>query len=520
MDTDVIVVGAGPAGLMLAGELRLGGADVVVLERLATPTDESRASTLHARTMELFDQRGLLERFGTPNRETLGHFGGISLELGGVDSAHSGIWKVAQATVERVLADWASDAGAKIRRTHDVVDVEAGQVDAGNSDTQDGDTRGSVRVRARTPDGAVELRARYVVGCDGEHSTVRGVTQLPFPGRAASRRLLRADVRGIDIPNRRFERLPGGLAIASRRPDGVTRVMMAPFETPAPLADDTPSFAEICETWQKLTGEDLRAATPLWCNAFSDESRQVSRYRKGRVLVAGDAAHRQLPIGGQAINLALADAVNLGWKLAGVATGRWHDALLDSYDDERRAAGARARMLVETQAALLLGGAEVDPVRHMLSDLLAHPPVRDALAAAVAGVDVRYATRWTHPLAGLRLPDVAIGVRPVDESGTCRPNADVTTTYPHDLLRPGRPILLNLDCDAAWHEISHSKAAAAGLTLVCAEQPPARSLDTVKALLVRPDGHVDFSSDVRAESLQALAAWQAWRRGSAAALAR
>lgn len=214
LDTDVVVVGAGPVGLMLAGELRLGGADVLVLDRLTAPTAESRASTLHARTMELLDQRGLLgdAGFGDPPCEPRGHFGGLPMDLT-LPGPYPGQWKVPQTRTEEVLGAWAVRLGAEVRRGHRVIGLEQHPDRA--------------VVEAAGPTGApVRITAAYVVGCDGEDSTVRRLAGIAFPGADAERELIRADIDGIDIRARRFERLPGGLAIAARRPDGVTRVMV------------------------------------------------------------------------------------------------------------------------------------------------------------------------------------------------------------------------------------------------------------------------------------------------------
>ncbi|MDT3400838.1 FAD-dependent monooxygenase, partial [Streptomyces sp. B1866] len=199
----------------------------------------------------------------------------------------------------------------------------------------------AVGVAAATPDGPRRLRASWVVACDGQDSTVRGLLGVDFPGRAAARELLRADVEGISVADRRFERLPGGLAIAARMPGGVTRVMVHAFGRPAGRRTGAPGFAEVVEAWRHVTGEDIGHGRPVWVNAFDDANRQLASYRHGRVLFAGDAAHVQMPSGGQALNLGLQDAVNLGWKLALEAGPRPVGGLLDTYHTERHAVGAR-----------------------------------------------------------------------------------------------------------------------------------------------------------------------------------
>ncbi|WP_030265822.1 SDR family oxidoreductase [Streptomyces violens] len=470
LDTQVIVVGAGPVGLMLAGELRLGGAEVVVLEARTAPTTESRASTLHARTMEILDSRGLLEELGTPPREPRGHFGGIPLDLT-LDSSHPGQWKVLQHRTEELLEEWARSLGADVRRGHEV---------RGLSVLDD-----RVEVESVKADGStVTLSALCVVGCDGENSTVRRLAGAAFPGRDATRELLRADVAGLDIPNRRFERLEKGLAIAARRDDGVTRVMVHEFGRPAGTRTGDPDFAEVAAVWERVTGEDISGGTPLWVNAFGDADRQATAYRDGRVLLAGDAAHQQMPIGGQALNLGLQDAVNLGWKLAIQVRRLGSEGLLDSYHDERHAVGARVRSNIQAQAMLLLGGPEVEAVRSVLAELIAKEPVRAHLAGMISGLDVRYDVgTGGHPLLGARLPHTPLL------------RADGSATTAAALLRTGRGLLLDLsgeqDGDAPLHR------AAAGredrvtvLSARLAGGADDHPLAGAGAVLVRPDGHL------------------------------
>ena len=453
MDTDVIVVGAGPVGLMLACELRLGGAEVIVLDRLAAPTTESRASTLHARTMEILDQRGLLSRLGTPSSQRMGHFGGILLDFGGLPTRFPGQWKVPQARVEELLAARATELGADIRREHDVHSCEIGHH--------------GVRVRT----GRCELTCRYVVGCDGEDSTVRRLAGIEFPGVAATRELLRADVAGIDLLERRFERLPNGLAISSRRPDGVTRVMVATFDRPVGKRVGPPSFEEICKVWELVTGEDIRHGTPIWCNAFGNASRLARSYRDGRVLLAGDAAHQQLPAGGQAINLGIQDAVNLGWKLAAEVAGWAPDWLLDTYHDERHEIGRQVLSDIEAQALLLLGGPEVEPTRAVLAELLGYPEVRDRLAGMVSGLDVRYG-RGLHPLVGARMPNID--------------------------LRSGHGVLL-----AGRHTWLRAVAAPWRGRVDVVVGP----IDGPETVLLRPDGHVAWVGERASDPRPPLSRW-------------
>ncbi|MEG3631653.1 SDR family oxidoreductase [Streptomyces poriticola] len=485
-ETQVVVVGAGPVGLFLAGELRLAGADVVVLEQLTAPTTESRASTLHARTMEILDSRGLLAPLGDIPNEPMGHFGGIPLDLT-LPSPYPGQWKVQQTRMEELLGQWAKDLGADIRRGHEVTALTA--------------TGDYAEAEVRTAAGTTELfRAKCVVGCDGENSVVRRLGGFAFPGADAERELLRADVAGIDVPNRRFERLDGGLAIAARRPDGVTRVMVHEFG--AKPRGTQPRFADVADTWKRVTGEDISGGTPLWVNSFGDASRQAENYRDFRFLLAGDAAHQQMPIGGQALNLGLQDAVNLGWKLAAQVAERGPHGLLDSYHGERHAVGQKVLGNIRAQALLLLGSAEVEPVRQVLAELAAGSEnVRAHLAGAISGLDTRYEVGpGEHPLLGRRLPHWQLTT---DEGA-------VTSTA---TLRPGRGVLLLLPCGkpggAARHEALRSAAApwADLVRTVSAGSCTGGAAPDTGALLVRPDGYVVWADTPGTDLEQALHRW-------------
>ncbi|MGW0250531.1 SDR family oxidoreductase [Nocardia goodfellowii] len=375
LDTDVVVVGAGPVGLLLAGDLAHGGVRVTVVEQLAVPTTESRASTLHARTMDLLAERGILGRLGRLPQGGPGHFGGIQLELTDADPAHpyAGQWKCPQARLEAVLQDRVVEAGGHVARGQRVVGLSV-------SDDR-------VRVAIVTAAGLRQsMAAAYVVGCDGERSAVRALAGFDFAGTAATKEMLRADVAGLDLPSRRFERLANGLATAARWPDGSTRVMVHVYGAEPRAGEAEPGFDEIAAAWAKVTGEAIGHGNPLWCNVFDDTSRQVAEYRRGRVLVAGDAAHRQLPVGGQALNLGLQDAAELGGRLAGRITGTGGDELLDGYHRARHRTGARTLTNIRAQTLLLLGGPEVEPVRELFTELMRSDPVRARLARMISGL--------------------------------------------------------------------------------------------------------------------------------------
>ncbi|WP_433260142.1 SDR family oxidoreductase [Actinosynnema sp. CS-041913] len=388
----VVVVGAGPVGLFLAAELRANGARALVLEELAEPTGESRASILHARTMEIFADRGLLTRLGELPAVGPGHFGGLRFDLADADGEHpyAGQWECLQSRLEAVLQRHALDLGAEIRRGHRVTGLTG--------------TADDVRIAVCGPDGKpYRLTASYVVGCDGEDSTVRGLGGFDFAGRDADKEMLRADVAGLDLADRRLRRYPGGVATAYRRPDGTTRLMV--HEHGAPVTGDL-DFDRLAKAWHAVTGEDIGHGRALWLNRFDNASRQVTEYRRGRVLLAGDAAHRKLPVGGQALNLGLQDAANLGWKLAHEVTGRARPGLLDRYHAERHAAGARTLANIAAQAHLLFGAEEVTALREVVGELLEFGAVRRHLAGAISGLDIRERPRPPTPDA--RIPDARI----------------------------------------------------------------------------------------------------------------
>jgi oxygenase len=486
MHTQVVVVGAGPVGLMLAGELRLGGADVIVLERLLIPISESRASQLNARTMEIFDQRGLLERMERPQWESGGHFGGLSFDVSGQPSPYAGHWKIPQPRTEAMLQGWAGELGADIRRGHELRGLTV--------------RPDHVVLEVVGPDGPTTVRAHCVVGCDGEQSMVRRLAGFELAGKDASLELLRADVSGIEIPDRRFQRYDRGLAISASRA-GVTRVMMHEFGGHAVKREEPPAFDEIVGTWTRITGEDISAGTPIWVDAFNNASKQVTQYRKGRILLAGDAAHIQMPVGGQALNLGLQDAANLGWKLAAKVRGFGTDELLDSYHDERHPVGARVLTNVEAQALLLLGGPEVEAARKVFEELLQLDDCRSHLAALVSGLDIRYEVgEGDHPLLGVRIP-------PCDLTTTSGDSSDSSSTT--QLLHSGRGVLLVLSTGFSDQVKLHRAVEgwADRVDLITAEVTADSALAGIDAVLLRPDGHAAWIGPGSGDLDKALHRW-------------
>jgi bifunctional hydroxylase/dehydrase len=479
MDADVIVVGAGPTGLLLAGELRLGGARVVVVERLTEPTGQSRGLGFTARAMEVLDQRGLLPRFGPLETSPVGHFGGVRFDYTVLPGAHFGARGVPQSTTEAVLEDWAGELGADLRRGWEFTGLAA------NGD--DG-----VEITVRAPDGEHRLRAAYLVGCDGGHSAVRTAAGFDFPGTPATRLMYLADVVGQDLrPRPLGERLPHGMVMAAPLRPGVDRIIVC--EHGVPPVEGQVSFPEVAAAWQRITGEDIGGADIEWVSSFTDATRQATEYRRGRVLLAGDAAHIHLPAGGQGMSTGILDAANLGWKLAGVVAGWAPDDLLDTYHSERHPAGARLLMNTRAQGMVFLGGAESQPLRELFAELIEHAVVRRHLAGLVSGLDIRYEAGGDHPLLSLRVPPVAL-----------RGAAGETSTT--ELLHPGQGVLLDIADDAALRGVAagwKDRVVTATVAPVDAGEPLARE----GAVLVRPDGHVAGLGSDASELWGALRRW-------------
>jgi 2-polyprenyl-6-methoxyphenol hydroxylase-like FAD-dependent oxidoreductase len=473
--TRVVVVGAGPVGLMLAGELRLGGAEVTVVEQLTQRTGQSRGVGFTALAARLLEQRGLLERLGNPETSRQGHFGGIPMDFGVLEGSHFGVRGVPQYRVEELLEAWARELGAVVLRGHTLVGLE-----------QDTDTV-VARIEGPGAGDTLRLSASYLVGCDGGHSTVRRLAGFAFPGTAATREMYLADVVGAAVRPRMIgERVPGGMVMSGPLEKDVARIIVCPTTTRG-LAGESgrPRFAAVADLWEELTGESLHGAQALWISAFTDATRQAAQYRQGRVLLAGDAAHVHLPAGGQGMSLGIQDAVNLGWKLAAQVRGDAPEGLLDTYHAERHPVGARVLRNTLAQGVLYLSGPEIEPLRKVMAEIMQLPAAGRHLSGMVSGLDVRYDvddddTAAAHPLLGMLTPGGEIEV------------ADGRVRVA-ELLHPARGLLLTTPGtpagDTAGPEWKDR------VDLVAAHRLPSgpAGAPPLTTLLLRPDGYVAWT---------------------------
>ncbi|MCC9306294.1 FAD-dependent monooxygenase [Kitasatospora sp. RB6PN24] len=460
--TEVLIVGAGPAGLLLAGELRLAGVDTVVVERDAQRPDFCRGFNLNARALDLLARRGLAERLvGEGWQVPHAAFSGlpVTLTLAGTHTDHPYSLGIPQTRVEEVLEAHARDLGADIRRGHQLRSLE-----------QDSE---SVTATVSTGDGEYRVRAGYLVGCDGGRSTVRKQAGIEFPGTEATRFSLLGDVEFADPQALPFGATtgPGGTVFVIPRP-GYLRVITTDRQPPADK--DTPVTLDLLQAAvDGALGRHVELRAARWLTRFGNAARLASEYVRGRVILAGDAAHIHPPAGAIGVNVALDDAFNLGWKLAATVRGTAPAHLLDSYHAERHAAGAR--VLANTRAQVLLGDADdrLGPITDLLTRIAGHPAGNRALAETITGLDTRYemCPGSDHPWLGRLAPDLAL----TTGGGVVRLAG---------LLASGRGVLLDLTGGGAVRESAAGWADRVDtVTAACPDHPELR------AVLLRPDGH-------------------------------
>lgn len=478
-DHPVLVVGAGPTGLMLAAELALAGAPVVVLERRPDHTlVGSRAAGMTPRSIEVLDQRGIADRFLTEGRiiEVGPGFSGLIMDLRGLPTRHPYVLGLLQYRVERILADWATELGATIRYSSEVVGV---QQEASGVDVilADGTTQ----------------RGAYVVGCDGGRSAVRKHADIAFPGWEASTSCLVADVDMTDEPPWGLHRTGGHHSF--HHFDGESTVRVTVTEPTVGNAAQ-PTLDDLRSALQTALGTDYGIRSAAWIARFTDATRQAATYRDRRILLAGDAAHIHFPIGGQGLNTGIQDAANLGWKLAQVITGVSAPDLLDTYHAERHPVGARVLHTTMAQTALNTAGPRSDALRDIVADLLGMDEPRARIAEMMTGLDIRYDLGDPDPLVGRRIPDLDLST----DSGSIRL---------FDRLHQGRGVLLAAGAEPApdvtrWQD-RISTVEADLLETWCL--PTLGQVPAPRAVLVRPDGYIAWTDSSAMHQGQALDRW-------------
>jgi 2-polyprenyl-6-methoxyphenol hydroxylase-like FAD-dependent oxidoreductase len=469
----VVIAGAGPTGLMLAGELALAGVDAAIVERRASQElAGSRAGGLHSRTIEVLDQRGIADRFLSEGQVAqVAAFAGTSLDISDFPTRHPyglGLW---QNHIERVLAGWVDELEVPIYRGREV--TAFAQDDSG--------------VDVDLSDGA-SLRAEYLVGCDGGRSLVRRAAGIEFPGWEATTSFLIAEVELAEEPQWgvhrdalgihgfgrvEYEIRDGELVYEDRGP---VRVMVTE-EQVGPTTAAT--LRDLGDALTAVYGTDYGIHSPTWISRFTDMARQAATYRDRRVLLAGDAAHVHNPVGGQGLNTGVQDAVNLGWKLAQVVSRTSPHSLLDTYHAERHPVAARVLRNTIAQASLFRPDDRIKTLGDTISELLTMEEPRKRFAAMMSGLDIHYDLGEGHPLLGRRMPDLEV----LTADGPLR----VFT-----LLHEARPVLLNLgdpgDVDiTSWADrVRLIDAAYAGAW----ELPVFGTVTAPTAVLIRPDGYV------------------------------
>ncbi|SHM95280.1 FAD-dependent monooxygenase [Streptomyces yunnanensis] len=504
MDADVIVVGAGPTGLMLAGELRLAGVRPLVLERKPQRRDTPKAGGLGGQVLQLLSYRGLLERFEAACTDPVPAprfpFGGVHLDFTRLTDPPMHALPLPQPRLELLLEERAGELGVDIRRGHEVTGVS--QDDA------------VVTVEVRGPDGPQQVSARYLVGCDGARSRVRDRAGIPFPGTTYPEVNRLAQITlpdtvtvlgngGLDVPGfgtiaAGFTQTDRGLFAVGASPDSQVVSLYTTEDETTEYDDDTPmTVTELQDSIRRVLGAELPLGEPHRLSRFTFQARQAERFRDGRILLAGDAAHL-FPATGVALNAGMLDAVNLAWKLAADIHGRAPIGLLDTYHDERQLAAARTMLHTRAQVALRRGhDPAAEALREVFQELLVDEQPLRRMGALLAGADIRYPMPGSHhhTLAGTFAADLTL-------------HTDQGTTSVAELIRTGQPVLLDLADRPELRETAQGWRQRVAIHTAKTDDRPA------DALLIRPDAHIawaatiDEPADSAAPALrEALSGW-------------
>ncbi|HJP86490.1 MAG TPA: FAD-dependent monooxygenase [Gemmatimonadaceae bacterium] len=478
-DHEVVIAGGGPTGLMLGAELTLAGVDVAVVERRANQElAGSRAGGLHSRTIEVFDMRGIADRFLSQGQTAqIVGFNLVRLDMSDFPSRHPYGLALFQNRIEMILADWVAELRVRIYREREVT----------------GFTQDDTGVDVAVSDGN-SMRAQYLVGCDGARSIVRKTAAIDFPGSDATTSWMIAEVETKEEPAFGLRQDARGLTHAIGKGDrGHARMVLVDRE----VNSDEPTLADLSEALTEIYGTDFGVHDPIWLSRFTDMTRQAATYRKGRVLLAGDAAHVHPPIGGQGLNIGVQDAVNLGWKLAQVVKGISPETLLDTYQAERHPVAARVLKNTMAQSALRRPDDHTKALGDFIAEFLSVDELRKRMAGEMSGLAVHYGLGEGHPLLGRRMPDLEVAT----ESARVRV---------YSLLHDPRALLLNLgerggiDITPWSDRVQLIEAQYDGPW----ELPVLGVVTAPSAVLIRPDGYAAWVGEgTEAGMVDALTTW-------------
>ncbi|MFM0341413.1 FAD-dependent monooxygenase [Paraburkholderia fungorum] len=475
---DVVVLGGGPVGLWLSCELRLAGLNVAVVERRQERIYQSRAGTMHSRTLEMFGLRGLADRFLANGKPIPAwHYGMLNtrLDFSPLDSRFPHALRIPQATTEKLVKERAAELGVVYLGGHRAETIR--QDHAG------------VTVEGATDKGPFRLEGRYLVGCDGARSLTRQQAGIGFSGHEATHTWLLGDVM-LDMP----EGKPmiteynehGGIMIAPPGDDGRRRIVVTtPDESDLALLRQEPTLDDLARMVNKVLGTDFNMHDPLWLSRFSNETRLADHYRNGRIFLAGDATHVHLPAGGQGMNVGLQDAFNLGWKLAAVVKGEADESLLDSYEAERRPIGQQLHDNTLTQNVLMTaftpGGLGL---RKMVSDCMAFPEVNEKIAAQISGFSLGYEDEGAMRAYSDAPCSTGFGIRAPDRKVR---RADGSEVFVHELLSSGHWVHLSFGPGATVPLADALREEA--VIRVSSSERPRGFFEGAAAVLIRPDGY-------------------------------